>query len=75
MLKTMVTAGFASTLFFLSASGQAQTKWDMPTPYPASNFHTENIRQFADECPKTVFRVEQMHHGYASCFRAEKCSA
>jgi TRAP-type C4-dicarboxylate transport system substrate-binding protein len=27
----------------------AQTKWDMPTPYPPSNFHTENIVKFADE--------------------------
>ncbi|MEY2687772.1 MAG: hypothetical protein RL375_1970 [Pseudomonadota bacterium] len=27
----------------------AQTKWDMPTPYPETNFHTKNIRQFADE--------------------------
>lgn len=30
----------------------AQTKWDMPTPYPDSNFHTKNIRQFADEINK-----------------------
>lgn len=27
----------------------AQTKWDMPTPYPETNFHTKNIHQFADE--------------------------
>ncbi|MEO8249319.1 MAG: TRAP transporter substrate-binding protein [Burkholderiales bacterium] len=27
----------------------AQTKWDMPTPYPDTNFHTKNIKQFADE--------------------------
>jgi TRAP-type C4-dicarboxylate transport system substrate-binding protein len=27
----------------------AQTKWDMPTPYPPANFHTENIMKFADE--------------------------
>ena len=26
--------------------------WDMPTPYPANNFHTENIQQFADEIAK-----------------------
>ena len=24
----------------------AQIKWDMPTAYPANNFHTENIVQF-----------------------------
>ena len=28
---------------------QAQTKWDMPTPYAESNFHTKNVKQFADE--------------------------
>ncbi|MBX6368098.1 MAG: TRAP transporter substrate-binding protein [Rhodospirillales bacterium] len=27
----------------------AQTKWDMPTPYPPANFHTENIVKFADD--------------------------
>ena len=32
-----------------AAAAQAQTTWDMPTPYPASNFHTENIQQFANE--------------------------
>jgi TRAP-type C4-dicarboxylate transport system substrate-binding protein len=27
----------------------AQTTWDMPTPYGDSNFHTQNIIQFAEE--------------------------
>ena len=27
----------------------AQTKWDLPTAYPASNFHTENLAQFAND--------------------------
>lgn len=27
----------------------AQTTWDMPTPYPATNFHTENIQQFVND--------------------------
>jgi TRAP-type C4-dicarboxylate transport system substrate-binding protein len=30
----------------------AQTKWDLPTAYPASNFHTENITQFASDVAK-----------------------
>lgn len=39
---------------FAIAAGvsQAQTKWDMPTPYPDSNFHTKNVRQFVDEIAK-----------------------
>ena len=32
----------------------AQTKWDMPTAYPASNFHTENITQFAADVDKAT---------------------
>ena len=32
----------------------AQTKWDMPTAYPASNFHTENIQQFANDVDKAT---------------------
>lgn len=27
----------------------AQTKWNLPTPYAEGNFHTQNIKQFADE--------------------------
>lgn len=39
-----------STLASLMAtSAFAQTNWDMPTPYGDGIFHTQNIRQFADE--------------------------
>ena len=38
----------------LSTVAQAQTKWDMPTPYAATNFHTENILQFAAEVDKAT---------------------
>ena len=27
----------------------AQTSWDMPTPYPDPNFHTQNIKAFAED--------------------------
>ncbi|TVT71831.1 MAG: TRAP transporter substrate-binding protein [Denitromonas halophila] len=37
------------TAFGLSTAALAQTTWDMPTPYPATNFHTENIQQFAND--------------------------
>ncbi|HJQ56325.1 MAG TPA: TRAP transporter substrate-binding protein [Vineibacter sp.] len=34
----------------LAATGaMAQTKWDMPTGYPPTNYHTENIQAFADD--------------------------
>jgi TRAP-type transport system periplasmic protein len=39
----------SSALAAVSATAFAQTKWDMPTPYPETNFHTKNVKQFADE--------------------------
>jgi TRAP-type transport system periplasmic protein len=39
----------AGAALALPAVAAAQTNWDMPTPYPPSNFHTENIVKFADE--------------------------
>jgi TRAP-type transport system periplasmic protein len=36
----------------LVGAAHAQTKWDMPTPYPDGNFHTKNVRQFAEEVAK-----------------------
>ena len=37
-----------------AASAQAQTKWDMPTPYPDGNYHTKNIVQFAEDVAKAT---------------------
>ncbi|HXH03500.1 MAG TPA: TRAP transporter substrate-binding protein [Candidatus Competibacteraceae bacterium] len=34
---------------FASQVAVAATTWDMPTPYPENNFHTQNILQFAQE--------------------------
>ena len=42
-------------MLFIEFPVQAQTKyhWDMPTGYPESNFHTENIRQFVGDVDKS----------------------
>jgi TRAP-type transport system periplasmic protein len=37
---------------FAAFSAQAQTKWDMPTPYSEGEFHTRNIKAFAEEVKK-----------------------
>lgn len=47
---TALTFGVA--LSIAAGASQAQTKWDMPTPYPDSNFHTKNVRQFVDDIAK-----------------------
>ena len=38
----------------LAASAGAQTKWDMPTPYSDGEFHTINVRQFAEDVKKAT---------------------
>src|SRR6202521_4377151 len=55
------------------ASASAQTKWDMPTPYPATNFHTENVMQFADDIDKaTGGKLKITVHSSASLFKAHE---
>lgn len=49
--KTVVSA-FAILALGTAGGALAQTKWDMPTPYPDSNFHTKNARQFAEDIAK-----------------------
>ena len=44
----LVAASLAGLLLGGTAASAA-TKWDMPTGYPPTNFHTENVQKFADE--------------------------
>jgi TRAP-type C4-dicarboxylate transport system substrate-binding protein len=38
----------------ITTAASAQTKWDMPTPYPDGNFHTRNIMQFSADVDKAT---------------------
>ena len=61
--------------FAIAGSGAAlaQTKWDMPTPYAATNFHTENVAQFAADVDKaTGGKVKIQVHPNASLFKANE---
>jgi TRAP-type C4-dicarboxylate transport system substrate-binding protein len=47
------------TIAFLAVLGacgaaQAQTKWDMPTPYSDGEFHTRNVKQFVEDVKKAT---------------------
>src|SRR6202171_5536625 len=55
----------------VAMAASAQTKWDMPTPYPATNFHTENITQFVADVDKaTNGKLKITVHPNASLFKA-----
>ena len=61
----------AAAAVAFAATAAAQTKWDMPTPYPATNFHTENIVQFAADVEKaTGGKLKITVHPGASLFKA-----
>jgi TRAP-type C4-dicarboxylate transport system substrate-binding protein len=61
----------AVTTFALGGTAFAQTKWDLPTAYPATNYHTENITQFAkDVDAATGGKVKITVHANASLFKA-----
>src|SRR4029077_3723232 len=61
----------AILLSTIAAPALAQTKWDMPTAYPATNFHTENIMQFAADVEKaTGGKLKITVHSNASLFKA-----
>ena len=64
---------FALSLAALALAGQAfaQTKWDLPAGYPASNFHTENLEQFAKDVDKaSKGKLKIQVHANASLFKA-----
>jgi TRAP-type C4-dicarboxylate transport system substrate-binding protein len=51
-------------------AAQAGDKWDMPTPYPDGNFHTQNVKQFADDVKKlSDGKLELVVHSGASLFK------
>ncbi len=64
LLLTLAGLGFAGLT-------QAQTKWDLPAGYAASNFHTENLVQFAADVDKaTAGKLKITVHANGSLFKA-----
>jgi TRAP-type transport system periplasmic protein len=61
---TVLTAALSATAF-------AQTKWDLPAAYPATNFHSENLQQFANDVDKaSAGKLKITVHPGASLFKA-----
>ncbi len=61
----------AAATLALGTSAFAQTKWDLPAAYPATNFHTVNLNQFAADVDKaTGGKLKITVHANASLFKA-----
>ena len=67
--KLLAALSLAATLG--ASLTQAQTKWDLASAYPANNFHTENLVQFASDVEKaTAGKLKITVHANASLFKA-----
>jgi len=68
MIKHLATA---LALGLAALAAHAQTKWDLPAAYPATNFHTENLVQFAADIDKASGgKLKITVHAGASLFKA-----
>ena len=71
-MKLTMQAWIAGTVMTVALPGAfAQTKWDLPAAYPATNFHTENLVQFATDVDKASGgKLKIVVHPNASLFKA-----
>ena len=70
-MKRRLFSTTAIVLAFSATGSFAQTKWDLPAAYPATNFHTENITQFAkDVDAASGGKLKITVHANASLFKA-----
>jgi TRAP-type C4-dicarboxylate transport system substrate-binding protein len=70
-MKLLPSLLAAAALAAASAAVQAQVKWDMPAAYPATNFHSMNMQQFADEVDKaSAGKLKITVHPNASLYKA-----
>lgn len=49
LTSTRLHLGAAAVALALASGPALAETWDMPTPYPDGNFHTQNVRQFAED--------------------------
>ena len=71
MTRRSIYTAVALALAGMAAGASAQTKWDLPAAYPAGNFHSENLVQFAADVDKaTAGKLKITVHANASLFKA-----
>ena len=71
MLRSLALVAFAASL--TAAPAVAQTKWDLPTGYPVSNFHTVTLQKFADAVKAgSGGKLEIVIHPNGSLYKANE---
>jgi TRAP-type transport system periplasmic protein len=68
---SMLRSAVLSIGALVAAGAMAQTKWDLPSGYAATNFHTVNLTEFAADVDKaTGGKLKITVHSNASLFKA-----
>ena len=71
--RHFLTQATGLALAIAAGGAQAQTKWDLPAAYPATNYHTENLVQFANDVDKASGgKLKITVHANASLFKANE---
>lgn len=71
MKRRLFSATLLASAMALGAAAQAQTKWDLPAAYPATNFHSQNLVEFANDVDKaTGGKLKITVHPNAALFKA-----
>ena len=71
MKRRLFSASVLVSAMVLGAAAQAQTKWDLPAAYPATNFHSQNLVEFANDVDKASGgKLKITVHPNASLFKA-----
>ncbi len=71
MKRPLLQCALAFSALSLTAMAHAQTQWDLPAAYPATNFHSVNLTQFAADVDKlSKGKLKITVHAGASLFKA-----
>ena len=71
MKRRTLNLSLMASLIALTGAVQAQTRWDLPAAYPATNFHTVNLSQFAADVDRASGgKLKITVHPNASLFKA-----
>jgi TRAP-type C4-dicarboxylate transport system substrate-binding protein len=71
MKRRVFQLSLAAAALALGTTSFAQTKWDLPAAYPATNFHSVNLATFAADVDKaSAGKLKITVHANASLFKA-----
>jgi TRAP-type C4-dicarboxylate transport system substrate-binding protein len=69
-MNKVLSLALAGVFALGAGSVAAQTKWDLPAGYPATNFHSKNLVEFANDVRKaTGGKLDITVHAGASLFK------